>query len=406
MPRHDFSRREFLIQSGVAALSAGIVFRATPMRAADPGGIEVDQEKLSKVTAFLEQERESGSYPGAAIVASKNGKVVFQHYTGTYHDGLGEERPYNANVRVVFFSYTKGISATVVMMAHQEGLINVDTPVAEYLPEFGVNGKEAITIRHILTHSAGIPSAPTPFMPLRDDKEWKLAIEAVCQAKLEWEPGSRTAYHGVGMMIPAEVVRRMSGQKTWNQICSEKLFEPLAAESLTFDVPGDASLVNTAPSDSDRQDAAQKLVAGHPAGGCHGTLEDGLKILELHLNQGKWNGLELLKEKAFSPMHTVQFAKEIEAAIKKGEAPRHDPWALGWLMRGNGAAAGASAWFGFKDQQEARIFGHAGIDTIIGVANPATGVAMMFNMTRSPKTAEEAVRLRNLATNLVFEAVA
>lgn len=71
------------------------------------------------------------------------------------------------------------------MMAHQEGLIDIDATVASYIPDFAAQGKDKITIRHVLTHAAGIPSAPTPFKPLRNEDEWKTAVEAVCQAKLE-----------------------------------------------------------------------------------------------------------------------------------------------------------------------------------------------------------------------------
>ncbi|MHB8864663.1 MAG: serine hydrolase domain-containing protein [Pirellulaceae bacterium] len=404
-PSRVFDRRTFIGQSGMFAIGAGLAFGLSRLESNEPADAGIDDTKLQAVIDFLERECSAGSFPGAAIVASQHGKIFLEHYTGTYHNMLGEDKPYRRDVRSLFYSYSKGISATVVMMAHQEELIDIDATVASYIPEFAANGKDKITLRHVLTHSAGIPSAPTPFKPLRNEEEWEAAVDAVCHAKLEWEPGSQTGYHGLAMMIPAEIVRRMSGRRTWNTICQERLFDPIDAKSLTFDVPEDHSLVNIAPGGSTGQDGMQSLLAGHPAGGCFGTLTDGLRVLQLHLNRGAWEGRTLLHPEALDAMHTVQYANEITAASSKGIPAKHDNWAVGWLLRGEGTAQGGSGWFGFKDQTNPQIFGHAGIDTVIGVADPATGVALMFNTTRSPKNSDETVRLRNETTNRIFAAV-
>lgn len=365
----------------------------------------IDSSKLDKVTEFLEKECDQGSVPGAGIVASHNGKLIYEHFTGRYHSLAGSDQPYQRDVRGLFYSYTKGISATVVMIAHQRGLLDIDRAVANYIPEFAAHGKDRITLRHVLTHSAGIPSAPTPFKPLRNETEWKEAIDAVCQAKLEWEPGSRTAYHGLAMMIPAEVVRRQLKGKAWNDICRELLFDPIGAPTLTFEVPQDQSLVTASPPGSTGQDGMHALVPGHPAGGCFGTLHDAIKVLELHLHGGKWAGDTVLEPKAWEAMHSIEYAKQIEQSLANKSTPGHENWAVGWLMRGNGAPIGGASWFGFRDLTGPKVFGHAGIDTVIGVADPDSGVAMMFHTTRSPKTSEETVRLRNEATNRVFASV-
>lgn len=403
-PLRQSTRRDFLKQSTAMAVGCGLTpgVCGRDCTAAADG---VDSGKLQAAVDFLENECKSGSYPGAGIVASRDGKVFFEHYVGTYHNMLDADAAYHADVRSVFYSYTKGISSTVVMMAQQRGLIDIDAPIAIVIPEFGVNGKEKITIRHVLTHSAGIPSAPNPMMPLRNETEWLAGVEAICKAKLEWEPGSQTGYHGLAMMIAAEVVRRKLDRRTWDSICREWLFDPIGAKSLAFDIPQDKSLVNMAPKGSKGQDGVQELVPGHPAGGCFGTLKDGLRVLELHLNQGKWEDKTLLEESAYQEMHKLQYAQQIADAKSKGQQPKHENWAVGWLLRGEGPAAGGSGWFGFKDQTNPSIFGHAGIDTIIGVADPKKNIALMFNMTRSPKSSEDTVRLRNEATNRVLNAI-
>jgi CubicO group peptidase (beta-lactamase class C family) len=398
-------RRSFVKHIGACALGTGLALGLGRLESHEPADAGVDETQLQAVRDFLEREREAGSFPGAAIVASRHGKPLLQHYTGTYHNMLGEEKPYERDIQILFYSYSKAISATVVMMAHQEGLIDIDEKVVTYIPEFAAHGKDRITLRHVLTHSAGIPSAPTPFLPLRNDEEWEAAIEAVCQAKLEWEPGSRTGYHALAMMIPAAVVRGQSNGKSWNAICRERLFDPIKAPSLTFGTPQDPSLVNSSTAGVHGQNGIDTLLPGHPAGGCFGTLTDGLRVLQLHLDEGTWEGRALLQRRTWSDMHTVQYAQEIAAAHAQGIQPKHENWAVGWLLRGDGPFQGGGGWFGFRDQTNPQIFGHAGVDTVIGVADPATGVALMFSTTQSPPSDEETVRLRNEATNRVLATV-
>lgn len=110
----------------------------------------------------------------------------------------------------------------------------------------------------------------------------------------------------------------------------------------------------------------------------------------------------MIENAAFERMHSVHFHEQIAAAVAKGETPAHEPWGLGWLARGDGPATNGHAWFGFRDQASRRIFGHAGIDTVIGVADPTTRLAMVFVTTASPKSGEETIRLRNEVTNRVF----
>lgn len=396
------SRRAFLAQSGALAIGAGLSSSLISERSTQAAEASFDSTKLGAIQEFLDSELKKGSYPGAGIVASHKGKVFFENYVGTYHNLLGEDKPFTPASRLIFYSYTKGVSATVVMTAVQDGLIDLDTPVATYIPEFAKNGKDKITLRHLMTHSAGIPSAPTPFKPLRNEEEWKEAVQTVCDAKIEWSPGSQTAYHGSNMIIPAEVVRRKLDNKPWPQIARERLFDPIGAKAIDYALPADKSLVCVAPEGVKSADGMHPLVPGHPAGGCIGTLPDALRVLQLHLNKGIWEGKTVLKPAAWEEMHKVQYAKEIEAA---GMSPKHEAWAIGWLTRGDGPARGGSGWFGFRDQKSPQIFGHAGIDTIIGVADPATEVALMFATTRSPKSNEDATRLRNTATNLVMAAV-
>lgn len=358
------------------------------------------------VTAFLESEQAAGTFPGAALIASKKGKVAFRRFAGTYVSLARRDAPLTEAVLHPFYSFSKLVSATVVVMAHQEGLMSYDAPVNTYIPEFVGGGKEKITLRHLLTHSAGIPTATLG--PVRTEAQWRAGIQTLCDLKTEWEPGSRSVYHGLtGLFVAAEAVLRVSKEKSWDALCRKRLFDPIGAKSLTFDLPPESLPVALTPQPKETPKTLEAgfPFAGHPAGGCLGTVTDALKVLQLHLNRGTWGRKRLLTRAALEEMHTVQYRRDIAQARKEGRAPMYQTWGLGPLVRGDRTETSPQDWFGFRDQTSPTVFGHAGIDTVIGVADPATGNALFFVTTDSPKTPEKTVALRNGVTNRVFTAL-
>ncbi|MCF6287148.1 MAG: beta-lactamase family protein, partial [Candidatus Hydrogenedentes bacterium] len=288
-------------------------------------------------------------------------------------------------------------------LAQQDGLLDYDAPVSTYIPEFKGGGKESITLRHLLTHSAGIPSVA--FTDVLTPEKWQAGVDAFCAAKVEWPPGSKTAYHALsGAFVAAEAVRRVSGMKSWPDICRERLFDPLGATSLTFGLPPAGTPVSLGPQPRELPaalDGAHFGLLGHPAGGCIGAPRDVLKVLQLFLNGGTWEGKILLKPETVDEMLRVQYMEERLSAIKAGKKPTHEFWGLGWLTRGDTN----TGWFGFGDQISEASFGHAGLDTVIGVADPETKLSLVFITTDSPKTPEQTTLLRNTVTNLVAKAI-
>ena len=141
MPSHSkqeltVSRRSLLQCGGILAIGAVLPRRPVFGHSTEATKATPDNTGLESVVEFLESEREAGSFPGAAVLVSQRGETILEHYTGTYHNLLGEDKPYQPDVRSLLYSYSKGISATVVMTAHQEKLIDIDATVASYLPEF------------------------------------------------------------------------------------------------------------------------------------------------------------------------------------------------------------------------------------------------------------------------------
>ena len=150
--RDDMNRRQFIQYTGAAALSAASAAGCAAMGherwaedgvfpPAEPGRDGISAERVVKAVEFIDAEIEAGAIPGAALVATRRGRKFVEHYAGTYRSPDGTDQPFHRMVSSPLFSFSKGISATVVVMAHQDGLVDYDVPVSRYIPEFTGGGK-------------------------------------------------------------------------------------------------------------------------------------------------------------------------------------------------------------------------------------------------------------------------
>lgn len=394
MDDKSLSRREFMMAMGGAGLALW-----KPL--VDPSEVDVKPKKLHSATAWIEEKIREGVFPGACLIASRYGHPFLEGYWGTYCGVEKRDEPVGPGVVHMLYSFSKGITSTVVVSAHAEGLIDYDAPVCQTIPEFGIKGKEKITVRHLLTHAAGLPSVPVTHAV--GSEAWQRNLDALCQADLEWPPGSKTAYHGwQGMFLAAEVVRRVSGMSSWQEICKTRLFEPLNCKSFTFEAPPELAPVALTHQPKELPCPIRPeryTLMGHPGGGCFGRPEDMLKLLQFHLQDGQWEGWQVIPAPAIREMREVQYSAQIAQAKERGEPPAHEYWGLGWLLRGDSE----NHWFGFGKRLSSQTFGHAGIDTVMAIADPKRQLALVFLTTDTP--GEATVEIRNGVTDRIASAL-
>ncbi len=138
--------------------------------------------------------------------------------------------PWTADTLVNVWSTTKGWLALAMHMLADRGLLDFDAPVAHYWPEFAQKGKGGILIRHILTHTAGLP-APSMKVPDEAVYEWGTMVRALQQSELFWKPGTRCGYHAATFgWLNGEVLRRITGMSVGAFLRSQ-ITEPLGADS-------------------------------------------------------------------------------------------------------------------------------------------------------------------------------
>jgi CubicO group peptidase (beta-lactamase class C family) len=138
------------------------------------------------------------------------------------------------------FSICKGAASTVAHMLAERGMFGYDTPVAALWPEFGAHGKEKVTVRHVLSHTAGVPGIPLT-TTMEDLCDWDKMCTAIADSELWWQPGTKIGYHAYtfGYLV-GEIVRRATG-KPISQALRDEVSGPLGVgDELYFGMPRSA----------------------------------------------------------------------------------------------------------------------------------------------------------------------
>jgi CubicO group peptidase (beta-lactamase class C family) len=161
---------------------------------------------------------------GAACSLYHRGHCVVDLWGGLADKASG--RPWEQDTLVLVFSAAKGPTATCINRLVEAGRLDIDLPVAHYWPEFGCNGKEAITTRMVLSHQAGL-AAIDGDLTLEQVLAWEPVVQAIAAQAPNWEPGTKHGYHARSFgWILGEILRRITGESL-GQYLAREIAEPL-----------------------------------------------------------------------------------------------------------------------------------------------------------------------------------
>lgn len=183
------------------------------------------------VDAFRSCLRYGAEGAGAAMAVYLNGEEALSLHGG--QDGSGQ--PWTPQTRAVAWSCTKGLLALCLQILVERDLVDVDKPVAEYWPEFARLGKDKVQVRHVLTHTAGLPywEGYQEIASLGRPDGWDRThdiVSALEHAPLQWAPGEALGYHGLTYgWILGELITRITGQDV-GAFLQENVAQPLQAE--------------------------------------------------------------------------------------------------------------------------------------------------------------------------------
>jgi CubicO group peptidase (beta-lactamase class C family) len=188
-----------------------------------------------QVQQAIDRLVESGTERGVQVAVYRDGEQVVDAVAGLADPAAG--RPVDAGTVFYNYSVVKGATATIAHILAERGLFGYATPVAELWPDFAAHGKQGVTVRQVLDHTAGVPGIPLD-TTVEDLCDWDKMCAAIADAELWWEPGTKVGYHAYTFgYIVGEVVRRATG-KPISQVLAEEVAGPLGvAGELWFGMP-------------------------------------------------------------------------------------------------------------------------------------------------------------------------
>lgn len=164
---------------------------------------------------------------GAGVCVTYRGEVVVDLYAG-FADAA-RTRPWERDTIVNTYSTTKGVAATCITLLESRGLIDYDTRVSHYWPEFAANGKGEITVKMLLSHQAGLSGLRTP-LTIDDLLDWERITRLLATAEPLWSPGSISGYHAITWgFLTGELVRRATGGAHLRDFLQSEFAVPLGA---------------------------------------------------------------------------------------------------------------------------------------------------------------------------------
>jgi CubicO group peptidase (beta-lactamase class C family) len=166
---------------------------------------------------------------GGACCVFYRGENVVDLWGGIRNERTGE--PWERDTMVIVHSSTKGLAAMTLALAHSRGWLDYEEPVCRYWPEFAQQGKEHVTVRHLLAHQAGLFALDVPVdRALVADLD-RLAV-VLARQKPAWEPGTRQGYHGITLgFYESELLRRIDPQhRSLGTFFQEEIATPLGLD--------------------------------------------------------------------------------------------------------------------------------------------------------------------------------
>jgi CubicO group peptidase (beta-lactamase class C family) len=210
-------------------------------------------------------------------------------------------------------SMSKSMTVTAVLLAVQEGILDLDEPISTYLPEFSVhsifdeNPQDLITLRMLLSHTAGFTEeAPVGNNNELDPGTWEEHIASISDTWLIYPVGQMYAYSNPGIDLAGYILEQQAGMP-FQVFLKTRLFEPLGMDNSTFDRDEILQQTNRAIGQSGMYHQIPPITPMMPAGGAFASANDLAHYVQFHINQGSFKGQPILASELIAEMYKPHF---------------------------------------------------------------------------------------------------
>lgn len=358
----------------------------------------LDPLRWDRAVRLIKECCERGLIPAAGLVVGRGGQCTGPYLFGrqTIADG---SPPIRDDAMFLVASVTKPVVAMGCLLLVERGRIALSDRVADFLPDFGRQGKYAVTLRHLLTHTSGLPDM------LPNNRELRAGqapldefVRQTCEIHLDFPAGRGVQYQSMGFAVLGEIIARVTG-KPCAEFLRDELFLPLGMHDAVLGLPEDWITGPTPRIDRipeirvppDQQEAAdwnwnslywRRL--GAPWGGLFTTPLDLARFAQVMLDNG------LFGESRLFSRATVNSATRNQLQ-QMTQVPEDDrrcrPWGLGWRLHWPEHRAT------FGDLVSPRTYGHWGATGSVLWIDPEREAYMVL-VTTEPLTGQSQLLTR------------
>ncbi len=296
----------------------------------------LEEATVAQIEGIVDQAMIDDPIPGFALCIVWDGQVVYSEGFGLAD--LEEKRPVTPQSLLMQGSVTKSFTAMAVLRLAEQGLIDLDAPVTDYLPYFSMADERyrEITVRMLLSHRAGLPDSPDFWQEPLDTAMNPLeqAVRDLNELTLLFAPDTGWSYSSYGYSALGAIIAAVTGQP-FERYMQEEWLEPLGMVRSTF-VPEDVDpalamtlyngykidRLNTTMPQTDGRDAS--------AGNLWSSCEEMVLWAQLLLNDGEANGVRFLQPESIEAMWTPLSSTGWMLGPSYGPAFEH--YGLGWFV--------------------------------------------------------------------------
>ena len=295
--------------------------------------VEADRlaAKVTEIEVLVENTMEEAQIPGVALGIVKDGELVYAEGFGVAE--LGKDDPVTPQTVFHLASIGKTVVGTAVLQLVEQGKIDLDAPIVDYLPYFQLADEryEEITVRQMLAHISGMPDVEDYEWdnPVYDDEAAERYVRSLNEFELLTPPGEEFAYSSMAYDLMGDVIAKASGQ-SFEEYVQENIFTPLGMENTTYLMPEADAAMLAAPHEIDDSGAVivrdvypyNRMHA--PSSTLKSNVEDMARYAMAHMNHGELDGATILEPSSYDELWAEQ--------AETGWGDNVNYYGLGWFV--------------------------------------------------------------------------